>query len=51
VLQDKSGWGGLSHLDGLAGVAVYGDYRQLHEVRCRWDADDDPSYTLRVWRR
>ena len=57
VLQSKSGWGDLKHLQGLEDVAVFGNDRMLHEVRYRWDvpgpqdASGRSYYRGRIWPR
>jgi hypothetical protein len=51
VLEDKRHRGDLPHLGELAGVALYGNDRQLHDVRYRWEHGQDIGYQLRIWER
>ena len=51
VLEDKRRRGDLPHLGELAGFALYGNDRQLHDVRYRWEHGPDIRYQVRIWER
>jgi hypothetical protein len=51
VLEDKRQRGDLLHLGELAGIALYGNDRQLHDVRYRWELGQDVRYQVRIWQR
>ena len=51
VLGHKRHRGALSHLGELAGFALYGNDRQFHDVRYRWEYGQDVRYQVRIWKR
>lgn len=51
VLETKTHRGALGHLGDLAGVALYGNDRQIQEVRYRWEQRPQQRYHLRLWVR
>jgi len=51
VLEDKRHRGDLPHLGELAGFALYGNDRQFHDVRYRWEHGQDVRYQVRIWER
>lgn len=49
VLETKTRRGVLEHLGALADVAVYGNDRQIQDVRYRCERGDQAGYRLRIW--
>jgi hypothetical protein len=51
VLQDKLLGRNvdISHLDGLASVALYADDRQIREIRYAEEIAGQPAYTVRIY--